>query len=279
MLPSATDLEYFSEVAKAGNISRAAERLGISQPALTQSIQKLEHVVGVSLLNRSRSGVHLTRAGQKVLNQTRELLETWNSLRKSALEEETEIKGQFRLGCHPSAGRYLLPVFFAELAKKAPQIEVQIEHDLSRKVTESVVSYRLDFAFAINPPQHPDLVLKKLGTDEVTIFENRKKRYTDVLLGHPDLAQTQFILAQLKKSQPPLKYLPCSNLELIQTLVVSGYGYGILPTRVAQHGLAKPLDRAEIPVKPHIDEIYLVYRKEVMASRAGRLVLEVAKRV
>lgn len=66
MMPSPADLSYFIEVGNVLNLSRAAERLGISQPSLTLSIQRLEHSVGTALLIRSNKGVTLTYRPRKL---------------------------------------------------------------------------------------------------------------------------------------------------------------------------------------------------------------------
>ena len=67
MIDNLTELKYFLEVAKTGNITRASERLGVTQPSLTLALQRLEDKAGVTLLERSRKGSHLTRQGEALL--------------------------------------------------------------------------------------------------------------------------------------------------------------------------------------------------------------------
>lgn len=280
MLPSATELHYFLEVVKTQNISHAAKRLGISQPTLTQSMKKLEDVVGSSLLIRGKNGVRLTRAGERVAGKAASLLELWQAVRKTALEEEMELKGQFKVGCHASVGRYVLPAFFSGLAKRMPQVEISLSHDLSRRVAEAVINLRVDLGFVINPPEHPDLVLKKLGTDVVAIFQSSQKQYSNVLFGDSDLTQTQAIMRQLKKASFSYSsFVHCSNLEVIDILVRSGAGYGILPSRVAHCSPAPHPVIADPKLPVFHDEIYLVYRKDMMATRAGKVLLEMGSQV
>lgn len=82
MLPSPGDLEYFTEIAATKNISRAAERLGISQPTLSMAIQRLETNIGAKLLIRSKTGVQLTRAGKRLAVNSRSLIRQWHDLKK-----------------------------------------------------------------------------------------------------------------------------------------------------------------------------------------------------
>ena len=81
MLPSASDLGFFIEVANTNNMSRAAERLGVTQPALSQGMKRLEHAFDQQLLLRGKGGVTLTKAGEKLALNARKLLEDWEKLR------------------------------------------------------------------------------------------------------------------------------------------------------------------------------------------------------
>src|SRR5688500_16984767 len=111
MMPSPSELQYFIEVAGTLNVSRAAERLGISQPTLSLAIQRLENSFGAPLLIRTKSGVKLTHAGQRLVTQARALVHEWEKIRGDALRDETEIRGRYIVGCHPSVALYSLPNF------------------------------------------------------------------------------------------------------------------------------------------------------------------------
>ena len=275
MLPSATDLEYFLEVSRTLNISRAAERIGITQPTLTQSIRKLETSVGAQLLIRTRTGVRMTKAGQRISGQVLTLLEAWANVQKEAQEDEYELQGKFRVGIHPSVARYTLPQFFRQLSRRAPRIELELVHDLSRRITEAIINFRVDLGFVINPVEHPDLVLKKLCEDQVTVFEAPKERYGKMLFGDPDLIQTQWILKRLKKSALDFtNFVPAPNLEVVHTMVSAGAGYGVLPGRVAKCDPSVKLSVVDTKLPSFKDELYLAYRKEVMASRAAKTLIE-----
>ena len=86
MLPSPTEILYFNEIAKTSNLSRAAERLGVTQPTLSLALKRLEDTIGMPLMIRSKTGVQLTRAGQKLLTKSLTILE--NSQRLLMVLEE-----------------------------------------------------------------------------------------------------------------------------------------------------------------------------------------------
>jgi len=181
------------------------------------------------------------------------------------------------VGCHPSVGAYTLPLLLDNLEKHAPGIDIELIHNVSRKVTEAVVSFEMDIGFVVNPVRHPDLVLKKLGDDRVLTWRSKgsgpvpKKIFADA-----NLIQVQTILEKSQaKNFQGWKLIPTSSLELIRTLTLAGQGVGILPERVAKADGADliPYD-SKLPTFE--DKIFLVYRKDVLSNRAGRELVKLA---
>lgn len=282
MIPSSAELQYFVEVANTLNISRAAGRLGISQPTLSLAVQRLEHSFGAPLLLRSKSGVRLTQAGQRLAQQARSLINDWEKLKKETLEAEDEVRGRYSIGCHPSVALYSLPHFLPGLIRQYPGLEVRVVHDLSRRITEEVIGFKIDFGIVVNPVRHPDLVIRQLCSDEVTFWTAPKASALQdphsgeaVMICDMDLIQTQALLKQLgKKGWRFARTLTSGNLEVVASLVASGAGVGILPTRVAtrvrEQGL-RPLKEAPV----FTDKICLVYRSDLQKSHASRVISRV----
>jgi DNA-binding transcriptional LysR family regulator len=271
MIPSPADLTYFVEVAGTLNVSRAAERLGISQPSLSLALRRLETAVGAALLTRGKRGVALTQAGKQLLNHARSLLQSWDAVRAQALASAQEIQGAYTIGCHASVALYLMSSVLPALLEKYPQLDIRLRHDLSRRVAEDVISLKSDIGVVVNPVQHPDLVIHKLCDDEVTLWtaadRKGKSAVTDiaagtaVLISDPDLLQSQALLKQLKKRGLEFaRTLPSSSLEVIADLTANGCGIGILPARGAAMA-RKPLER--VPRAPvFADEHCLIFRVE-----------------
>jgi LysR family transcriptional regulator, cell division regulator len=278
MMPSPTELHYFLEVSNTLNVSRAAERIGISQPTLSLAIQRLEHTCGTPLLIRTKSGVQLTHAGQKLVTQVRALLHEWEKIHSDISRDEDEIRGRYTIGCHPSVALFSLPLFLQQLLSAHPNLEVKLAHDLSRKITEDVISFKIDFGIVVNPWEHPDLVIRPLWKDDVVLWTSKKPSALQdpfsgegVLIADTDLIQAQTILKQLARHKIKFKRLvTSSSLEVISSLVASQVGLGILPTRVAKNVLSfdiKPVK--ESPV--FHDRICLVFRADAQHSKANRL--------
>lgn len=268
-LPSATDLNYFLEIAQSLNLSRASERLGVTQPSLTQSLKRLEDSVDVQLFFRSKKGLTLTPAGKKLFQKTSDLMKSWSELKSSTKAVMADLQGLVRLGCHRSVALYTIPDFISRLLADCPQLDFHFEHSLSRKILEQIVRMELDIGLVINPVKHPDLVLIPLLKDEVSLWAAAKANGR--LLYDPSLNQSQMLLRKLKGQQKFEHSIESSDLEVLATLAQNGAGTAILPGRVAKKypGLQK------ISGSPHFkDELFLVYRSE---SKAIRAISEVAK--
>lgn len=113
-------LEYFVAVCDAGTTSAAAQRLHVSQSAVSLSLKQLERSLAVTLLDRhARNGMRPTATGRLVLAEARELLRSADRLASVAAAHERGEIGQFLLGCHSSLSRWLLPAVRDEAERLA----------------------------------------------------------------------------------------------------------------------------------------------------------------
>lgn len=278
MLPSSAELHYFVEVASTQNISRAAERLGISQPSLSLAIKRLEDNLGVELLIRSKSGVNLTRAGSRFAERARTMIHEWDQIQQEAMNDESELTGRYVIGCHESVALYSLPQLLPGLLVDFPNLEFKLIHGLSRQVTDAIINFKADFGIVVNPVEHPDLVIKLLAKDEVTLWSRgghtpvqNPKNGTGVLISDPDLIQSQHISKQLRaKGFKFARTVTTSSLEVTTALTASGAGIGIIPGRVATRDPSQNLVQVYgAPKFP--DRICLVYRADAQKSAASKM--------
>ncbi len=276
MLPSSTDITYFIEIGATLNLSRSAERLGVSQPSLSLSLQRLEDNIGTKLLLRSKRGVALTPAGRQFFSKAKALLQEWDNLQLKVVSSHSEVKGSFTIGCHPSVALYTLPDVVADLMNQHSELEIGFVHDLSRKITESVISVRVDLGIVVNPVKHPDLIIKKICEDEVCFWasERIKKECQNVIICDPDLVQTQDLLMKIKKSGFEIKrIINTSHLELAAEMTASGAGIGILPSRVALRRHAEIMNKKR-SLPSFSDEICIIFRVENKKVKAIEIMTE-----
>lgn len=268
MIASPSELQYFLEVGLTLNLSRAAERLGISQPSLSVAIKRLEQSVGTTLLIRHKKGVTLTQAGKQLLLHTRKLLQQWQEVKSQALASHSEVQGCFTIGCHPSIAKYSLPFFLPELMNTHSNLEIKLKHDISRKITEEVIDLSVDIGLVVNPVKHPDLIIRKLFNDEVGFWQKKNsqvqlsKPSNKVVLCDPELQQTQSLLKKAKKQGIVFdRIIPTNSLELIAALTAKGCGVGVLPTRVMLTSFPDKLSLIR-GAPTYFDEVCMVYRSE-----------------
>ncbi|HEY8278263.1 MAG TPA: LysR family transcriptional regulator [Bdellovibrionota bacterium] len=275
---SPQEITYFLECARTENLSRAAERLGITQPALTMALKRLEESLSVELFHRSKKGVRLTKAGELFQTEAKSLADQWDRLTKVLGRSVDELRGSYTIGCHHAVALYSLPQTLPQVLQDFPNLTLELHHDLSRKIMERVIKGELDIALVVNPVRHPDLVIKPVAKDEFGFWTakeandlNRTDGKHPVLICEPELLQAQHLLRKLRSKFP--RTVHSGSLEVIASLANSGAGIGLLPGRVAQQW--KNLKHLpELPVFQ--DEIALLYRAENRRVAAFR---ELAQRL
>lgn len=276
-------LRYFLAIAEQGSYTGAAKALHMSQPALTAAMNALEAELGTTLFVRTARGARLTATGEELVLHARGLLQRTSELRHAISDLEGAPRGRFVLGCHESLGAYFLPGFARRFLPAHPDIEISLWNGNSKDVLAAIVARKVDVGIVVNPEPHPDCVIIPLFTDRVELLALAKLvtrggvPETLPLLYVPVLSQTQWILARLTGPMKKRRHLACSSMELVKSLVLDGAGIGILPRRVASHGVPKktlvPLDST-----PGFDDrIALVRRADLHETRAARLLLDALK--
>lgn len=285
MMPSPHDLTYFVELSNTLNFSRASERIGISQPSLSTAIKRLEQTTGTELFIRSKNGVSLTQAGKRLLSHAKQLLQLWNTVKSETLASHYEMQGSFTFGVHPSVALYSLSGFLPHLLKTYPKLDIQLKHDLSRKILEGIINLSIDIGIIVNPLRHPDLIIQKLYEDKVTFWYSTHLKNMDkqlqssdaVFIYDPDLMQTQWLIKQLHREKIKYhRFVTSSSLEVIANLTANETGIGILPASVALTSypdILKPIPKMPI----YHDEICLVYRHENRNIKAIQTIIKSIK--
>ena len=256
---NANDLKSFLSTAKILHLTKAAKELGISQPALSHCIKRLEQEVGEELFLRRKDGMILTKAGEYLLLKGQKIcdeLESVSHFLKTGREGQHQT---LTLGLHPSVAAYCRPKTIKELKN----IELNFRFGLSREVTEWIQEGKVDCGIVINPYPHSNLIINQIDQDNVTLWSHKKLVNTDKLFYDPQIHQTHSILRQLEKKGIQFEHqFAISNLELIAKFVYEGSGVGILPEKVVKNyypDLTKVFSNA---IKPFQDNICFVYSIE-----------------
>ncbi|HTQ01325.1 MAG TPA: LysR family transcriptional regulator, partial [Casimicrobiaceae bacterium] len=140
-------LRSFAAVAELGHLTRAAERLHVSQPAVSAQIKALEDELGVTLFERVSSGMVLTSAGRKLLPAAEKVLDAAQALRSRARSIQGEVAGRARVGTVSDPEFTRVGEFLAQALEQHPLLEIEIHHEVSGAAFEKVRDGALDASF------------------------------------------------------------------------------------------------------------------------------------
>jgi len=145
-------LRYAIAIAEAGTVTRAAERLGMQQPPLSQQLRDLERELGFSLFERSRKGVELTAAGAVFLEEARRVLEQAERAKERAAQTAAGIEGTLAIGFTSSAamGR-IAPEMVAAYRALYPRVQLSFSDGNAGALTQAVLRSSLDVALVRAP--------------------------------------------------------------------------------------------------------------------------------
>src|SRR5579862_9283946 len=145
-------LRYFVAVAEEGHITRAAERLGIQQPPLSQQIRALEAELQVQLLRRKPRGVELTQAGEAFHAEARAILQQVERAVAAARRTGSGEAGHIGLGFTSSASFHpFVPRIIREFRAAYPLVALKLEESGTGELVDALVDERLDAAFVRSP--------------------------------------------------------------------------------------------------------------------------------
>lgn len=264
------ELRYFSYVADTKSFSRAAEALGIAQPAISRCVSLLEAELGVVLFKRHGRGVTLTDAGQTLYERATGLLHGLRQAREDVVNTSAEPKGSIRLAVPPATGQVLVPPVVERYRSLYPQVALHIHEGFSGYMNEWLLSGRVDVAVIHNPIPHKSLEIQHLLTDRIYVVvpgpnsEGRKhwkpvksysvKDLTKLPLILPGRPHSLRLLAErtVARTGGNLNIvLEADGLPTIRSLIMRGLGVTVLAYVAITTEVASGMLSA-IPLRPAI---------------------------
>lgn len=162
-------LEHFLAVVEEGTFTRAAERMNRTQPAISQSIRRLEEEVGAPLFARDVHEVTLTEAGRVLADYARRLL----GMRDEAIRQVSELRtlkaGRLTVAAHEAAAVYLLPAALRNYLQKFPNIKVGIQRSRLVEIPRQVMDREVDVGFVKEEPAFHELHSVEVHSDEMVL--------------------------------------------------------------------------------------------------------------
>lgn len=278
-------LEYFYMASRLRNITRAAQRLHVSQPNITVAIQKLESELGVQLLDRSQKVLTLTPEGTVFLSRIEVALENIRNAVRELDDYKTLQKGIVRLGIPPIVGAYLFPRIFSHFSHQYPSLELSIVEDGSLAIRHALENGELDLGMVITtgvgnllstePILKEEIVVclpkshRLAGRESIALEELAGERLIMLKQGsyHRQVLMSAFDALSIK----PNIILSSNQVETIKGLVARQVGVSFLPRVVVEESDRLSAVSLEEPL--YID-IGLAWKKDSYISRAGRAFID-----
>jgi DNA-binding transcriptional LysR family regulator len=166
---SLRQLKVFQAVARTRNFSRAGDRIGLTQPAVSRCIRDLEEELGLRLLDRTTREVELTEAGIKLSGALDRLIDELESVLLETRASGEQHRGKVRVASAPTLSAGLMPEYISAGALRYPGITLMMRDQSQKQVMDSVRSGEVDFGLAIEPQQTEDLHTHRIMADSFSL--------------------------------------------------------------------------------------------------------------
>lgn len=281
-------LEYFQMASRLKNITRAAQRLKVSQPNITVAIKKLESELGVQLFDRSQKQLTLTPEGKVFLKRIELAMRNIEDAILEVNDYKQLQKGTIKIGIPPMMGAYLFPKVFSGFRRLHPNLNVLLYEEGSLSIREKLERDELDFGIIIVPESAPNLNVLKMSRSQLMVCVAQKSSLAKKAEIRPnDIAASDLIMLKegsylreiVQSKLSALKISPRTVLESGQIVTIKGLvahkvGIAFLLDFICE-------DSADIKAIPFYEPIYvdiaLAWKKERYVSKAAQAFIDFCK--
>ena len=260
-------IQGFLEVARLGNVSHAAEQMGITQPALTARLQGLETELGLPLFVRTRRGVRLTDAGHAFLPYAEQAVSALASGIDQVAEVSAGVGGELALAVAPQVSTYVLPPLLVRFAAGHPHVRLVVRTAHSEEIVDLVIRREVHAGLG-RQVRNPQLVYTPIYDDDLVLVSApatgaAQASLSDAPLILFDRASSYYDLTTAlirEAGVKPRGMIELDNIEAAKRMVAGGLGVALLPrTSVAdelESGFLRATRFAEADPQPrHIGVI------------------------
>jgi DNA-binding transcriptional LysR family regulator len=235
-------LEAFSEVARLGNVSRAADALSVTQPALTARLQGLERELGVELFVRAARGMTLTDAGRALLPYAQRAIAQVLDGHKAVENLRSGKIGELFIAAAPAVSTYVLPAILKSFQTSHPHVRMGVRTGHTEEVLGMVLRREVHLGVG-RPIRHPDAELIPVFEDELVLVVSRHHSFAQRdRIRLQELADDRLILFDRASSYyeltsslirqagvVPESVIEVDNVEAAKKMVIEGLGVALLP--------------------------------------------------
>ena len=281
-------LQAFLAVAESGSFSRAAERIYLTQPAISKRIATLEKELDVRLFDRIGRGIHLTPAGEALLTRARHVLKELEDVKRGIANLSGAIAGELLVATSHHIGLHRLPGLLKRFHETYTQVRLNLQFMDSEKACQAVARGDLELAIVTLPPKAAaPLKTEKIWDDpldivvspghplarELHITMSRLLDYPAILPG-PGTYTREIILNAFGRLRDRIQVGMATNyLEVLKMLAAIGLGWSALPRTMLDAGLrVVKLEKGEIK-----RELGIVTHEKRTISNAGQAMIRIIR--
>jgi DNA-binding transcriptional LysR family regulator len=234
-------LKAFIAVAGTGHLTRAAERLHVSQPAVSAQIKALEDELGVRLFERTSNGMVLTRSGRELLAQADKVIAACDEMLRMARAKRGELAGRLRIGTLSDPEFIRIGELLGRTVERHPLIELELHHEISGAALEAVRDGTLDASYYFGEIAYPEVARLALAEVVYRVAAPAAWRERIRQAGWSELAAMPWILTPaisthhrlvstlfMEHGVAPSKVVEADNEGVIINLVKSGLGLSLV---------------------------------------------------
>ena len=241
-------LRYVVAVARTGTFSRVAAQCRVSQPSLSQQIQKLEDELDERLFDRRKRATKLTAHGEMFLHRAVRILAEVDAAKREAADARDLLRGTLTVGVLPTIAPYLLPDVMRQFTERFPGVEIVVQEDTTARLLKLAHEYEIDFALASQPIQDERLQVKELFAEELLLAlppghpltRKRTVAFADldgerlIVMKEGHCLGGQVLGFCERRDLKPKISFRSAQLETVQALVCAGLGLSLIPAMAAQ---------------------------------------------
>ncbi len=263
-------LRYFHDAVTCKGISASALKNHVTQSTVSQGIQKLEKSLGLSLIIHRPNMFSLTMEGKKLFEESAVIFQAIRNLEEKMKNSAKTVTGQLKIGCSHSLALALIPAHLKEMAKKYPDLHVELSISHPNVIKEWVRTGQIDFGIVLDSEDLENFYSIELYRGKYRFYKRKDKAAKEFILSESRLetkSVQESYQKRYKKPMPILMRVP--SWELIAEMIDEDMGVGMIPDYVAarKHRLEEVDLKIETP-EYHIfafakDSSHLNYSAEV----------------
>ena len=298
-------LEYFLAVAEELHFGRAAERLNMAQPPLSRQIMQLEQELNATLFDRGRGQIHLTQAGESLLNHARAMIFSMQDAKLEVQRIDQGARGRLRIGFVGSATHGILPNLIKSFRANYPEVDLSLWAMNNAQQYRALIRHEIDIAIArprIDDPEVKSVPIQEeplivAAPDTIEVASGGAVRLADLnehtFVLYPEQPRPSFADTILNLCRDdgfqPQRCVFCMDYQTAISLVSVGEGLSVVPQSVGKTGhqgvrflpIANPMAVTGLSINYRIDnrEKHILRFVEIAKKLIMKPVPEIVRRV